>query len=162
MRGVLLVSVLTMGFIPLAYAAEVEAFLPFSGETEALSDAIQCPRPATTVTPGLPDLWGCILAPNEVTKVFVNADEMGATANVKVMWNDYTKDIGYGLHTDKAVAQAWLAAVVARYAAASVGEALAAFEGNADVTIENDRFQLSYTFWHGPAIDERLVTITAK
>jgi hypothetical protein len=78
------------------------------------------------------------------------------------MWNDWSKDAGYGVHTDKAIADAWSATIATRYAPEQVEEVVSVLHGNADKTIENDNFVLAYTFSKGPAIDERLITITAK
>lgn len=143
-----------------AITASASAFESFETESIAVSSAISCPSPKVTKTEGLPDLWGCILAPNEVAKVFINADTSGGVADVKVMWNDWTKDVGYGVHTDRAAAEAWLAALAMRYAPASVDEVLEAYRGVVDTKIEGDGHLLSYTYFKGPAIDERLVTIT--
>ena len=138
------------------------AFESFEAESAFVSDLIKCPAPKVTRTPGLPDLWGCILPGADVVKVFINADEAGGVENVKVMWNDWTKDNGYGVHTDKAMALAWLAAIATRYAPESVDQVLAAYEGGNQVSVDGPGHVLAYTYWRGPAIDERLFTITAR
>lgn len=137
-------------------------FSSFRAETEAVSNTIQCPRPKVTKTSGMPDLWGCILPGAEVVKVFVNAaDSGGGVKNVKIMWNDWTRDTGYGVHTDKAMAEAWVAALTTRYAPTQVQEVLTAFRGTSTVTIKGEGVSLKYTYFKGPAIDERLITVTA-
>lgn len=138
------------------------AFESFDAESATVSDLIKCPAPKVTETAGMPDLWGCILPGAEVVKVFVNEDGSGGVENVKVMWNDWTKNTGYGVHTDKAMALAWLAAVVTRYAPESVDRVLAAYEGSSGITVDGQSHTLAYTYWKGPAIDERLFTITAR
>ncbi|KFL26811.1 hypothetical protein JP75_25485, partial [Devosia riboflavina] len=92
----------------------------------------------------------------------INEDGDGGVENVKVMWNDWTRDTGYGTHTDQAQAFAWLSALATRYAPQKVDAVLNAFASNSDVSIEGPAHILRYTYWKGPAIDERLVTITAK
>lgn len=137
-------------------------FSSFEAETKAVSDTIKCPRPTVTKTFGMPDLWGCILPGAEVMKVFVNASDSGRRVeNVKIMWNDWTRDTGYGIHTDKAMAEAWVTALATRYASTQVQEVLTAFRGTSAVTIKGEGVSLKYTYFKGPAIDERLITITA-
>ena len=152
----LIVSALTL-VAPVAHAFE-----SFESETAAISDLIKCPAPNLTQDAGFPDLWGCIWPGAEVAKVFVSADGSGGVENVKVMWNDWTRDTGYGVHTDQAMAHAWLSAIATRYAPESVDKVLAAYAGNSDLTIQGPQHTLDYTYWKGPAIDERLVTITVK
>ncbi len=137
-------------------------FSSFDAETKTVSDTIKCPRPKLTKTSGLPDLWGCIFPGAEVMKVFVNAAGSGrGVENVKIMWNDWTRDTGYGVHTDKAIAEAWVTALTTRYAPTKVQEVLTAFRGTSTTTIKGDGVTLKYTYFKGPAIDERLITITA-
>lgn len=154
----LLISTIVLGAFP-ALAAD---FNNFDAEARAVLDMIKCPTPKVTKTPGLPDLWGCIYPGAEVMKVFVNAAENGGgVENVKIMWNDWTRDTGYGVHTDKAIAEAWVAALATRYAPARVEEVLTAFRGTSTATITGDGVTLTFTYFKGPAIDERLIIVTA-
>jgi len=153
------VAILTV--IAIAASSPANAFDSFTGETNIISDTIKCPTPKVTRTSGMADLWGCIAPGAEVVKVFVNADDANTSVqNVKVMWNDWTRDTGYGVHTDKALAEAWLTALATRYAPQNVPDVLAAFRSSSDTTIAGNGFTLSYTYFKGPAIDERLITIT--
>ena len=138
-------------------------FNDFQDEAAAMTDLIKCPVPKITRIDGLPDLYGCIFPGAEVMKVFINAsDDNQGTRNIKIMWNDWTKDVGYGIHSDKHIAEAWTAAVATKFAPEQVQEVLQAFHGNNDATIENERYVLKYTYSVGPAIDERLIVITSK
>ncbi|WP_166096786.1 hypothetical protein [Rhizobium flavescens] len=65
------------------------------------------------------------------------------------------------LHTDKAIAEAWVTALATRYAPTRVQDVLSAFQGTSTTTIKGDGVTLEYTYFKGPAIDERLITITA-
>lgn len=136
------------------------AFDSFSNETKLIGDLIKCPSARISSDPGLPDLWSCILPGAEVVKVFVNSDESGGVANVKFMWNDWTRDTGYGIHTDEDIARAWLSAISTHYAPKQVEEVLEAFSSSSDITIVSERYILTYTYYKGPAIDERLFIIT--
>jgi hypothetical protein len=137
-------------------------FDDFGAETAAISALVQCPAPKITTTPGLPDLYGCIFPGAEVMKVFVNANDNGGVENVKVMWNDWTRDVGYGVHTDKEIAEGWASAIATKYAPEQVADVLEAFRGTTNKVIDNDRFSLAYTYDVGPSIDERLIVITEK
>lgn len=137
-------------------------FNSFTVETKAIADTLKCPNPKVTKTAGMPDLWGCILPGAEVMKVFVNASAGGRVENVKIMWNDWTKDVGYGVHTDKAIAEAWVTALATRYAPLKIQEVLDAFRGKSDAVISGDGVSLEYTYFRGPAIDERLITVIAQ
>ena len=139
-------------------------FQSFATKTDALTDLIKCPEGSAkvSVTAGLPDLWGCILPGAEVVKIFVNERDEDQVENIKLMWNDWTRDTGYGLHTDKAMAEAWLTAIATRYAPEQVDAVLSAFRGEEEAKIDSGAFLLTYRFDQGPAIAERLVTITEK
>ncbi|WP_273793487.1 hypothetical protein [Brucella anthropi] len=138
------------------------SFESFEKESVAVGDLIKCPKERMTKTPGFPDLWGCIWPGAEVVKVFINEDGSGGVKNVKVMWNDWTRDVGYGVHTDAEMARAWLAALATRYAPEAVEDVLLTFDSASNKTIESDTHRLVYTYEKGPAIDERLFTISAK
>lgn len=157
-----MIHYLVLTAVILASAPALAAdFQSFNAETTAVSDTINCPQPKVTKTSGMPDIWGCILPGAEVLKVFVNAADSGGVENIKIMWNDWTRDTGYGVHTDKAMAEAWVTALATRYASTQVQEVLTAFRGTTAVTIKGDGVSLEFTYYKGPAIDERLITVTA-
>lgn len=136
------------------------AFDSFNDEISKVSHEIKCNTGKVSKESGLPDLWGCILPGAEVLKVFINEDGSGGVKNVKIMWNDWTRDTGYGVHTDREIAMAWVSAISTIYAPESVEEVMKAFSGDSDVRISGDGYSMSYTYFRGPAIDERLITIT--
>lgn len=156
-----------MKFIQIAVAATFAAtpalaFDSFNDEIYRVSHEIKCNSGKISKESGLPDLWGCILPGAEVLKVFINEDGSGGVENVKIMWNDWTRDTGYGLHTDREVAMAWVSALSTIYAPESVDKVMDAFSGNRDIKIDGNGYSLSYTYFRGPAIDERLITITKE
>lgn len=59
-----------------------------------------------------------------------------------------------------AIAEAWVTALATRYAPTKVPEVLTAFRGTSTTTIKGDGVSLKFTYFKGPAIDERLITIT--
>lgn len=156
-----------MKFIKIAVASifaatPALAFDSFNDEIYKVSHEIKCNSGKISKESGLPDLWGCILPGAEVLKVFINEDGSGGVENVKIMWNDWTRDTGYGLHTDREVAMAWVSALSTIYAPESVDKVMDAFSGNRDIKIDGNGYSLSYTYFRGPAIDERLITITKE
>lgn len=143
-------------------ASPALAFDSFQGESAKISNEIGCRTGKVSKETGLPDLWSCILPGAEVLKVFINEDGSGGVKNVKIMWNDWTRDTGYGLHTDREVAMAWVSALSTIYAPESVDKVMDAFSGSRDIKIDGNGYSLSYTYFRGPAIDERLITITKE
>lgn len=151
-------ALVTLISVQTASAAD---FGSFPAETTAIGEAIHCRSGGVTRTDGLPDLWGCIAPGAEVVKVFVNATEDNeAVENVKIMWNDWTRDTGYGLHTDSALAVQWVEILADRYAPGKADEILQAFAGESEVVVEGPEATLRYSYSRGPAIDERLITVT--
>jgi len=55
--------------------------------------------------------------------------------------------------------QAWVTALSTRYAPTKVQEVLTAFRGTSTTTIEGDGVSFAFTYFKGPAIDERLITV---
>ncbi len=147
---------------PLPSAQTGPVFMSFEDEIAAVAKLTRCGRGKLTRTSGLPDLWGCIAPGAEVLKLFVNEGQDGGVANVKLMWNDWTRDVGYGVHTDGRLALAWASALATRYAPLGVKDVMRAFEGNRPVTIPGEGYVVRYSYDRGPAIDERLLTITPE
>lgn len=137
-------------------------FKSFENEVAAVTDLTRCARGKVTRTSGLPDLWGCVAPGAEVLKLFVNEGQDGGVANVKLMWNDWTRDVGYGVHTDGRLAMAWASALATRYAPLAIEDIMRAFEGDRSVTILGEGYVVNYSYDRGPAIDERLLTITSE
>ncbi len=143
-------------------SAATAQFLPLVDEARNVATLIKCPSPRLQIDAGQPPLWSCLLPPNEVAKVFINGDKGKGVESVKIMWNDWTKDIGYGVHTDRQLAEAWVTALATRYAPEMVPDVLEAFRGVQPVLIRGSAFDLRYTYGKGPAMAERLITITAR
>ena len=144
--------------------AEVgSAFGTFVAETTRLTEAIGCQRSKVVDAQSPPALWACVGGAHETVKVFVNeTDSGGGVKSVKFLWNDWTKDGGYGLHADREVALAWVAAIATVYAPSIVTTVVDAFNGRQERTIESAGFVLRFTYHRGPAIDERMIVITAR
>ncbi|EHA17006.1 hypothetical protein HAL1_03227 [Halomonas sp. HAL1] len=108
-------------------------------------------------------LYGCIQGKAETVKWFINEiPDTGRVENIKLMWNDWFKNIGYGLHADKREAEKALEALIQMYAPQKASEVQQTFWANSNKTIESDGFVLKYTYSRGPSIDERLIVVTSK
>lgn len=157
MKKILALSLLLAG-------SEAFAFDTFDKEGKKVSANIGCRNPK--ISPawgGGGRLYGCITGRAETVKFFINeTDQGGKVKNAKLMWNDYTSDMGEGLHADAAMAKAWASVVGTLYAPTKVDQVMAAFASKRNTTIDGGKHILKYTYSPGPAIDERLITVTAK
>jgi hypothetical protein len=152
-------AILTLTGIP----ANADGFQSFSDESFKIETTISCRFPKVTKTPGLPDMWGCIHPGAEVVKVFVNAAEDNqSVSNIKIMWNDWTKNIGHGVHTDQDIARDWLEKLLPLYDSDQTDQVIEAFFGKQDREFQTESAIIQYTYWKGPAIDERLITLTPR
>lgn len=139
-------------------------FQPFNVEVEALGASAGCSNPKTTPAEmGLGALFGCIEGPAQTAKLFVNEEPgTGRVANVKVMWNDWFRDVGYGMHPDRLEAERLLDAVLARYAEDQAQQISEAYFSGRDHESTSSHYRLRVTHTRGTGIEEHLLTITAQ
>lgn len=160
MKNVLVTMLL---FLVLNTTNSYAKFSNFQIEGQQMAELLKCKNAKISKTEGLPDLWSCIWPQAEVVKVFINGKEDNVSVeNIKVMWNDWTKDVGYGVHTDKEKAEEWVKSIAEKYAPNQISKVLDVFRGSATKTIESEGYVITYTYEPGPSIDERLLIITAK
>jgi len=99
----------------------------------------------------------------ETVKWFINeAPKTNQVKNIKFLWNDWFKDMGFGIHSDKEEAQKALKVLIKLYAPEKSREVHSAFFGKTAKTITSSGFILKYTYDRGPAIDERMIIVTEK
>lgn len=143
---------------------ESESRLDFRNETLRVTERIACI--SSRVTPAEYDmgaLYGCIQGTAETAKFFINEEAgTGAVKNIKVMWNDWFEDVGYGIHSDSREARLMVRALASLYAPELEGELVAAFFGNTDEAFELEDMNINYTYRRGPKIDERLLVLTPR
>lgn len=144
-----------------AFSNEFESF---SAESIKATKMLRCVDSETTpASNGLGALYGCIQGDAKTVKWFINEiSNTNRVKNIKFMWNDWSKDRGYGIHADKNKAQEALKILIKLYAPQKGKEIENAFWGNTEKTIETKKFTLKYTYYNGPAIDERLILVTGK
>ena len=152
-------------FLALAlYAASSLAFDSFNNESDRVTDQIKCASPK--ITPGSGSwgaLYGCVGGQSETVKFFINEDPSnGQVKNVKFLWNDWTRDGGYGKHADEALARAWASVLGAMYAPRKVDQVLDAFFSSTDTSIDGESHFLKYTYRSGSGIDERMFIVVEK
>jgi hypothetical protein len=138
----------------------------FKQEADRITSALKCTDPKTSpANPemGLNPLYSCIEGRAQTVKLFINgkkgSDKVG---NVKLMWNDWFKDLGSGIHADKSVAQRFVKTFSKLYAPEKESQIIEAFFGNANKSFETTNFKITYTFDRGPAINERMLVLTPK
>lgn len=137
---------------------------PFQKFASDLNSVLSCKYTKTTPPDELGGtLYMCIAGKAETAKLFINKDEKtGKVLNLKIMWNDWFKDAGYGIHPDKAEATGFINLLGERLSPAIKPQMLKAFEGKAPVSFSTDAWDVKYTYNRGPAIDERLFVFTPK
>lgn len=143
-----------------------DAFSSFSTETKRIGEAVQCPSPKVSPAgSGWGALYGCIFGKAQTAKLFINesAEHVNAVETVKVMWNDWFKDVaGDGVHADQADAAKVLETVAGLYAPNSKAKLIAAFFGMGATSLSDGQYNLEVRVTRGPAIDERLLIVRQK
>jgi len=145
---------------------EKSGFGLFHDEALAAKNELKCPNSVDSdITPPLysggGSLYGCILGKMETVKYFINESSgTGRVLNIKFIWNDWFRNIGFGVHSDKQEAQNSLNTLIKLYAPKKSKELRKIFFGNKSINMKTEKFQFSYTFDRGPAIDERMLIVT--
>lgn len=146
--------------------AVVQPNQPTSSEWSSITDRFQSDLGCGKVTKAMPEigmpgrLWSCVLGTAETAKLFVNEKPGGGIQNIKAMWNDWTREGGFGLHADKAEFHRILLAVSRVYPSLELSEMVALAEGDRAATLRSGSGVTStYTMTAGPKIDERLFVI---
>lgn len=141
------------------------SFVSFTTERIKVSSYLACAKPKMNEPSGeLGALYSCIGGKAETVKFFVNElpKSGGRVKNVKFLWNDYTKNIGYGVHADSALAKQWVGHLAEMYAPNHKPKVLSVFQGKKNTVVESETHVLTYTFSSGPAADERMYVVTKK
>lgn len=136
----------------------------YSSETNALRSLAACTRVKDTPdSNGFSALYSCIEGQKETAKLFVSgAKNSDGIKNVKVMWNDWFKDIGEGLHPDRTEAERLLTVVANRYAPNELEKIKAAFFGKQALQIAVGDFLIEVKHDKGPAIEEHLLVVNFR
>lgn len=150
---------------PLAELQPENSFVSFTTERTKISSYLACAKSRINqASGGLGALYSCIGGNAETVKFFVNEmpNSGGRVKNVKFLWNDYTKNIGEGIHADAATAKQWAGRLADMYAPKHKAQVLKVFLGNQNAVVESATHVLTYTYSKGPAADERMFIVTKK
>lgn len=141
-----------------------QGFDTFSTESLKAEKELNCEDTGTTpASYGMGALYGCIQGEAQTVKWFINEiPNTNRVENVKLMWNDWFKDRGHGVHTDINEAKYALWVLIDMYAPDKREELENVFWGEQDKTIRVANYILKYTYSRGPAIDERLIVVTER
>lgn len=136
----------------------------FTGETKRVTSVFSCPRPeVTAASDGFGALYGCIVGKAETVKLFINeTPNKNTVENVKLIWNDWFRDAGFGVHADREHAERFARSFAKLYAPGQETALLKAFFANKTSKFESDTHRITYTYERGPSIDERLFVAIPK
>jgi hypothetical protein len=142
----------------------VAGFLSFDDEVKRASTSFKCVGGKITPEDAyLGALYGCIVGKAETVKLFINGVRgTKRVLNVKMMWNDWYKDVGYGIHADKNEARRFVIALADTYAPPLKEQLVSTFFGNQQRVLKYKDLRFEYRLTRGPAIDEHLVVVTEK
>lgn len=134
----------------------------FTREYNRITESISCVNPEIIPADELSGaLYSCIGGAGETIKVFVN-EANGKVQNTKFMWNDWTKDLGYGIHADYGLAKSWLSKISPIYAQGYESQVEAMFFSELNQSLKTPNYLLEYRYTKGPSMDERLYIITSR
>jgi len=150
---------------PFAELLPENSFVSFTTERTKVSSYLACAKPRMNQASGdLGALYSCIGGKAETVKFFINEmpNSGGRVKNIKFLWNDYTKNVGEGIHADSAIAKQWAGHLADMYAPAHKEQVLKVFLGNKNAVVQSATHVLTYTYSKGPAADERMFVVIKK
>jgi hypothetical protein len=150
---------------PLAELQPEHSFVSFTTERTKVSSYLACTKSRMNQASGdLGALYSCIGGKAETVKIFISemSNSGGRVKNVKFLWNDYTKDVGEGIHADAAIAKQWAGYLADMYAPNHKTHVLKVFLGNKSTVVESATHVLTYSYSKGPVANERMFVVTKK
>jgi hypothetical protein len=151
--------------VTLAELQPENSFVSFTIERTKISAYIACPKARINQASGnLGSLYSCIGGKAETVKFFANEmpNSGGRVKNVKLLWNDFTKNVGEGTHADAAIAKQWAGHLADMYAPTHKTQVMKVFLGNKNAVVESATHVLTYSYSKGSAADERMFVVTKK
>lgn len=148
-----------------AQQQEMAGFKSFQEEANRVTPALNCQRPKTNgAMAGFGALYGCVQGRAETAKFFINeiSGRPGVVQNVKVMWNEWTRNAGDGLAADRTEALQMATVAGELYAPKLKARIIETFMGKRNTAFTDGPFRFEYRYSEGPAIGEHLLTITAR
>ena len=154
-----------LGIASVASGSELQ-LRSFSAEVARAKSAFHCTE--SVVSPalkadGLGAMYRCIGGKAQTVKLFINEHvSTGNVESIKLIWNDWTRDTGYGTHSDKKEAQSFVTAFAKLYTGNRDKELNTIFFNNNNKTIPSQKSEIRYTYQHGAQIDERMLVLVPK
>lgn len=138
--------------------------LDFDKTVLKINKSVQCLQAKTLpASDGYGMLYSCISGQQGTAKIYINENPgKGTVKNIKIMWNDYFKDVGYGTHLGHVEAYKFVDTVTDMLVPSVSKKLQANFIGHQNFDYETKEFAASYKYHKGPAIEERLITLTPK
>ena len=136
----------------------------FNKTVSSVNKSVKCGQAKTTpASYGMGDLYSCISGAASTAKIFINEDVgTGKVKNIKIMWNDWFQDGGYGLHPDHMEAHSFVDAVTNMFIPSASKKLQANFFDKTPTEYQANGFNAVYSYHRGPKIEERLITLTPK
>ncbi len=134
----------------------------FEQQSEVATQSLKCKNPKLTLGDNLyGDLYACVQGKEETVKFFINEDVdiKGRVSSVKVLWIDYTMDIGFGLHVDQLQADQMITVFANLYDSNNMESIKKVFFSNQNENLNTNDIVIEYTYHSGPAADERMMVI---
>lgn len=143
-----------------AHAAPPE----FSKTVAVVNKSVKCNQAKTTpASDGFGALYGCVSGAASTAKIFINEEAgTGKVKNIKIMWNDWFLEGGYGVHPDHIEAHSFVDAVTKMFVPSISKKLQANFIGQDQAEYDADGYKAIYSYHRGPKIEERLITLTPK
>ena len=107
------------------------------------------------------DLFVCKVG-EEVT-LYVNQNlDNNTVKSIKLIWNDYTRDVGYGVHAGTAAAKNAATKLGRMYGLAEPEQLAILMSSEDGAELKSETHAFAYTYRQGPSIDERMILITQQ
>lgn len=147
-------------------APEPKLSLVFDDEADRFTVALKCPDHKfmhSMVKYGQGVLYGCTMGDGQA-KFFINESvkRPGKVSDIKVMWNNYERDLGYGIHTGRDDAVLMVRAFAKLHAPHLEASLAQAFLETEEKTFATDTFAIEYKWTKGFGLNEHLLVATPR
>lgn len=134
----------------------------FRAESDVMRNKLECKYSRMTpANDSQGSLFSCIGGEAETVKYFINEEyNTGKIKSIKLLWNEWTKDRGYGLWADSGVAKRWAGIVANRYAPELEDKLVQNFQATSNTVLRGEHYTIRYTYEAGPEIDEHMFVVT--
>jgi hypothetical protein len=148
----------------LAAATSISSALDFKSQAALATETFKCPNPKINkYAYGYGAEYKCTVGRARTVTLFINeADgyfQPTDVASIKLLWKDWIKDNGSGLHPDQAEAQRFVTTFSKLYAPELGSKLKEAFFAKTDKTFTTPKYRISYSFDSFGGYDEHLLRL---